>query len=495
MKKLIQKLGVTAVMLLTFFSAMAYDFEYDGLYYKILSTADLTCEVVSGDSPYTATSVTIPAKVAYKGRELTVTRIVEAFKGCTSLASVTIPNSVTKIYDYAFSGCTSLASVTIPNSVTYIGRSAFGSCTSLASVTLPNSVTEIGQYAFSGCTSLASVTLSNSVTIIGYYAFSGCTSLASVAIPNSVTFLGKRAFSGCTSLASITIPNSVKIIERYAFNGCTSLASVTIPNSVKIIERYAFNGCTSLASVTIPNSVTKILDYAFYGCGLTSITIPGSVTEIYDGAFEKCSKLSSISFEYSPNYLLLVSSNSVDPFTESVYESIVIGREIRCRSYKNYMSSCSLTFTDFSNALISSESSGYGKYNIISYSSNVLVHLTLGKDVENVPTAMSSCSKLETITLTTSEPPTCPTFSNLQYTDIVVYVPKGSLATYQNAEGWKNFWDIREGEAAGIGDVQVSAKEKTVVGRYDLQGRPVSDSYSGMVVVRYSDGSVRKVMR
>lgn len=59
MKKLIQKLGVTAVMLLTFFSAMAYDFEYDGLYYKILSTADLTCEVVSGDSPYTLSLIHI----------------------------------------------------------------------------------------------------------------------------------------------------------------------------------------------------------------------------------------------------------------------------------------------------------------------------------------------------------------------------------------------------------------------------------------------------
>lgn len=467
MKKLIQKLGVAAVMLLTFFSAMAYDFEYDGLYYNILSTADLTCEVVSGDSPYTATSVTIPAKVAYKGRELTVTRIVEAFKGCTSLASVTIPNSVTKIYDYAFSGCTSLASVTIPNSVTYIGRSAFGSCKSLASVTLPNSVTEIGQYAFSGCTSLASVTLSNSVTSIGYGTFSGCTSLVSITIPNSVTEIGNSAFSDCTSLASVTMSNSMTEIKKNTFWGCSNLASIIIPASINYICEDAFGECATLSSISFEYS-SEVLNLNYVG--------------------EKTGKAGKPSFPMN------------------TYENIIINRDISYAQFEGqdvYLKSRSLTFRDFSCVCTTTGSYRlhyadghfFRNWNIILGSVDILMHLTLGKDVANVPGDMTPCGKLETITLTTPEPPTCPSFSNLQYTDIVVYVPKGSLETYQTAKGWKNFWDIRESEAAGIGDAQVSAEEKTVVGRYDLQGRPVSDSYSGMVVVRYSDGSVRKVMR
>ena len=112
-------------------------------------------------------------------------------------------------------------------------RSA-GCGTSLASVTIPNSVTEIGREAFYGCTSLASVTIPNSVTEIGYDTFSGCTSLASVTIPDSVTRIGDGggiffggAFSFCTSLASVTIPNSVTEIGMTAFSDCTSLASVT----------------------------------------------------------------------------------------------------------------------------------------------------------------------------------------------------------------------------------------------------------------------------
>ena len=97
--------------------------------------------------------VTLPAD--YKGENYTIGS--GAFQGCTSLASVTIPNSVTNIGESAFSGCTSLANVTIPNSVTSIGSSAFSGCTSLASVTIPNSVTNIGESAFSGCTDRKSV--------------------------------------------------------------------------------------------------------------------------------------------------------------------------------------------------------------------------------------------------------------------------------------------------------------------------------------------------
>ncbi len=254
-----------------------------------------------------------------------------AFYECTSLASVTIPDSVTSIGMYAFYECTSLASVTIPDSVAYIGPASFRDCTSLASVTIGNSVTTIGGGAFYGCTSLASVTIPNSVTFIGDDAFIGCTSLTTITvdfynptyssengvlfnknkttimqypagktdmtyiIPDSVTSIGMYAFYECTSLASVTIPDSVTSIGTSAFFGCTSLASVTIGNSVTSIGSSIFYGCTSLTSVTIPDSVTSIGTSSFSGCtSLTSVTIPDSVTSIGASAFSGCTSLASV---------------------------------------------------------------------------------------------------------------------------------------------------------------------------------------------------------
>ena len=104
-----------------------------------------------------------------------------------------------------------------------IGNSAFGGCTSLASVTIPDSVTSIGESAFYGCSSLASVVIPKGVTSIGEYAFEGCSSLTSVVIPDSVTSIGYQAFFGCTSLTSVTIPDSVTSIGESAFHGCSSL--------------------------------------------------------------------------------------------------------------------------------------------------------------------------------------------------------------------------------------------------------------------------------
>ena len=219
----------------------------------------------------------------------------DAFEYCTSLTSVTIPDSVTTIGEYAFYECDSLTSVNIGDSVTTIGEYAFKGCSSLTGVTIPDSVTTIEYYAFADCSSLTSVTIGDSVTTIGNDAFSGCSSLTSVTIPDSVTTIGDYAFRDCSCLTSVTIGDGVTTIGRYAFYGCSSLTSVTIPDSVTTIGDSAFRDCSCLTSVTIPNSVTTIGYAAFISCtSLTSITIPDSVTTIDEGAFYNCGSLTSV---------------------------------------------------------------------------------------------------------------------------------------------------------------------------------------------------------
>ena len=242
-----------------------------------------------------ATRQTSPTWTVSESDLAGATKIGEsAFRDCTGLTSVTLPNTITEIRDYAFEN-SSISNFTIPSSVTSIGSRAFARCESLTSVTIPSGVGEIYVQTFYQCENLASVTIPNTVVWIDNGAFESCSALTSITIPNSVTIIDERAFYD-TGLQSITIPNSVVNVGGYLFRNCRSLQSATIGSGLTEIPLGCFYDCISLRSVTIGSGVTSIGSSVFYNTGLNSITIPDNVTSIGYQAFSQSIGLTTIDF-------------------------------------------------------------------------------------------------------------------------------------------------------------------------------------------------------
>ena len=245
-----------------------------------------------------ATSAAVQAQFTYTTNNGTIT--LTGYTGAGG--AVLISNFVTSIGDGAFENCTTVTSVTIPDSVTNIGDSAF-SQTGMTSVVIPSSVTCIGEYEFANSYSLTSAIIPGSVTSIPEGAFDQCTSLTNATIPASTTNIGDYAFFS-TSLTSVTIPEGIPSIGDSAFSECYRLTNITIPSSVTKIGNGAFWLCENLTRVAIPDSITSIGAQAFYECSaLTSVAIPASVTTIGPGAFGECSKLTAITVDAdNPGY-------------------------------------------------------------------------------------------------------------------------------------------------------------------------------------------------
>ena len=343
-----------------------------------------------------------------------------------------------KLGNYAFKGCSGLTSMIIPSGVTAIGKEAFYGCSGLTSLTIPSSVTEIGELAFEGCSGLTSMTIPSSVTSIGWGAFAECSGLTSLTIPSSVTSIDRYAFAGCSGLTSLTIPSGVTSIGNYAFADCSGLTSLTIPSSVTSIGEYAFENCSGLTSLTLPSSVTSISKGVFYGCsGLTSLTIPSSVTSIGNSAFAGCSGLTS------------------------------------------------LTIPSGVTSIGGAAFSGCSGLTSLTIPSGVTA---IGKE------AFYGCSGLTSIYVYPENLPELGTgiFNGCDAKNCTVYVPKGTYDAYKSSE-FGYFEKIVEFDASGIDKVTTSADAKEV-SRYSVNGQRLSAPAKGLNIVKYSDGSVKKVV-
>lgn len=292
--------------------------------------------------------------------------------------------------------------------------------------------------AFANLFNLTTLRLPSSITSIGSSAFWGCTSLTSLTIPSSVTFVGDEAFGGCYALTSLTIPFGVASIGDYAFVDCRSLTSLDIPSSVTSIGEHAFSGCQSLVSLDIPSSVTTIGESAFYGCAnLVKLLIPSSVTSIGKGAFDWCVKLQSINIPFG------VASIGSRTFGVCDLRSIVIPSSV-ASIYDSAFSGCG------------NLASVYACW--------------------EAPFAISSS-----------------VFGGVDKRKCILYVPMGTSQEYKSTEGWNEFENIVEYDVTGIDKVTTSTDTKEL-SRYSVNGQRLSAPAKGLNIVKYSDGSVKKVV-
>ncbi len=200
-----------------------------------------------------------------------------------------LPETLSRIGDYAFFGCTQLVSVHMSGALTSIGVSAFDGCTQLRTVTLPEGLTSIGALAFQS-TALTSLVIPDSVTRLGEAVFNQCKTLASVSLGKGITTLPEGLFFACSSLARVTWGEGITEIGPEAFRYCYALTELPLPAGVSVIGDRAFYRCTGLTDVRIPAAIETIGEGAFEDCGvLATFTLPGTVRSIKNHAFEDTS--------------------------------------------------------------------------------------------------------------------------------------------------------------------------------------------------------------
>ena len=399
------------VMLIVPFMANADAIKINGIYYNLSSSWPYKAEVTRNTSDLYTGDITIPSTVNYGGKTYDVTSIGYFGMSCPGLTSVTIPNSITSIGQYAFCDCDNLTDIQIPNSVTRLGAWAFQDCDGLTSATIGHGVTRIDAYTFDFCSNLRTITLGRSVSSLDGDAFSRCYLKDVYCCAETPPLTDPYAFDG-NQLGSIDLhvpAGSITAYQEteYLWKSFKSISAITVSTgdfeiggikyrlsgtqTAEVISKSLYTG-----DIMIPSSVnyhgadynvTSIGESAFSLSNITSIVIPASVTVIGSWAFQSCSKLTSVII---PEGVTILKAKTFDNCTK--LSSVTIPSSVQ------YIED--------------------GSFSYLENLTDVYCY------AESVPTLYADA------------------FENTPTHKVILHVPSGAINKYKNESPWNEFKDI-----------------------------------------------------
>lgn len=311
--------------------------------------------------------------------------------------------------------------------------SKIGQMTNLTELDLSKAlIDEIPSNAFNGRWAIDKVVLPPTLKKIGSYAFQN-TSLTSVNIPDNVETIENNAFGRVKRLQEVHLPDNLTALGGSAFEYCRNLRAVKIPSKIKVITWYAFRDCSSLQSVELHDSITGFGNESFAGCDLREITLPKSTTAVGNHAFEGNANLSKVTFNEGLIYIgeSAFQNTAIDTLNcPSTLRNIYNGAFAGCRNLRQINLNEGLT-----------------RIEVYALANNKATEIVLPSSLEYCSqSAFDDCDSLVTIEARSVMPPNtdngCP-LTSADLTKAVLYVPVWSLAEYQLATGWNQFYTFR----------------------------------------------------
>lgn len=495
-------LVMSAMMLITA-AASAQQFVVSGLAYNVLSETEHTVELIMKWSGTTYHgNINIPPTVTYGGVTYDVVALGESAFYYSSVSSVTIPSSVTRIKRGCFLYCTGPYSITIPASVTEIDPLALAArnmyiinvdegnpnycaidgmlfskdSTTLVEcplgkggqIVLPQNTQHIGRLAFGHCQGISGITLHEGLRSIGYGAFQYNIQLDSVVIPATVSSLGTNLFDGCTSLSTLSIAsgNSNYYMDGmmiYSAGGDTlvschkSADTLFLPATLRVVG--GMGGNTDIRYVHIPDGVTMIDENAFENSTLASIDLPDSMRIIGEYAFYACMELTRVGM---PTWLDTMGSGCFGHCMK--LKSITIPNGLRTVPNSAFFSDTALSHITWGDAVEVIDSFAFGATAFVElqlpvtlrsircgafngYYDGTLRRIVFSAPVDTIEAETFTGHNIESLRLMNDEPPT--SLTTLDYgTDYgclvdatvdSIIIPCGSLNAYTTDSYWGLF--------------------------------------------------------